>query len=271
MRTFILLLDSFGVGAAPDAHQYGEEDADTFGHIWEHQQGFAIPNLLRLGLGHLAHLSTGKHLQGIDLTQTPQALWGCAAEKSLGKDTPSGHWEIAGVPVMFEWGYFAQTGDAFPPELIQRLIDEARLPGILGNKAASGTTIIDEFGEEHKRTGKPILYTSGDSVFQIAAHEETFGLQRLYEVCEIARRLVNEYNIGRVIARPFIGEKNHFKRTGNRKDLSVLPPSKTLLDRLVDAGREVIAIGKVAGGIKKPLASNAQTSKRSLLFDIRFA
>ncbi len=245
MRAFILLMDSFGVGAAPDAKVYGDEGADTFGHIWQYAEPLQIPHLLSLGLGHVAHLSTKKNLSRISLDFQPKAAWGCAAEKSKGKDTPSGHWEIAGVPVMFDWGYFPKTSLCFPEKLIQAFIREAELPGILGNKHASGTTIIEELGEEHVRTSKPIVYTSADSVFQIAAHETYFGLTRLYEICHIARRLVDDYNVGRVIARPFTGEVGRFQRTGNRKDLSVLPPMPTLLDHVKTAGREVIAVGKV--------------------------
>ncbi len=166
----------------------------------------------------------------------------CGAMR-LRLDTPSGHWEIAGVPVLFDWSYFPQTVPTFPPELISAFVERAGLPGILGDKHASGTEIIKELGEEHVRTGKPICYTSGDSVFQIAVHEEHFGLERLYE---IARELVDPYNIGRVIARPFIGEAaEDFQRTGNRRDYSVLPPEPTLLDRAKAAGRQVIAVGKI--------------------------
>ena len=166
---------------------------------------------------------------------------------SKGKDTPSGHWEIAGVPVPFEWGYFPQTLPTFPPELIAEFVRRANLPGILGDKHASGVPIIQEFGEEHIRTGKPICYTSIDSVFQIAAHETHFGLERLYEICQIAFELTEPLKIGRVIARPFSGEtRDTFKRTGNRRDFAIAPPEPTLLDRVKDAGRDVYAIGKIS-------------------------
>ena len=174
------------------------------------------------------------------------AAYGCAAEKSLGKDTQSGHWEMAGVPVLFEWGYFSPDYPSFPQSLLDALISKAKLPGVLGNKHASGTDIIKELGDEHVQTGKPIVYTSADSVFQIAAHEEAFGLQRLYDICEITRKLVDPLNIGRVIARPFIGTSGNYTRTGNRRDYATPPPSPTLLDDLVKAGGEVIAIGKVS-------------------------
>jgi phosphopentomutase len=199
-----------------------------------------------MGLGAAAKLSTGRVPRG--LTDQPRGgRWGVGREVSKGKDTPSGHWEIAGVPVPFAWGYFPQTIPAFPQELTDALIRNAKLPGILGNKHASGVPIIEEFGEEHIRTGKPICYTSIDSVFQIAASEEHFGLQRLYDVCEEAFKLTAPMMIGRVIARPFTGEtKEMFKRTGNRRDFAISPPEPTLLDRAKAAGRQVFAIGKIS-------------------------
>ncbi|MGE3920183.1 MAG: phosphopentomutase [Gammaproteobacteria bacterium] len=257
-RAIILLMDSFGLGASLDAANYDSQNADTFGHIVEacvvgkgnlsglRQGPLKIPHLTKLGLAYVALASTGKKLPGMDYELPASGLYGYAVEKSLGKDTPSGHWEIAGVPVLFEWGYFRETLNCFPKALIKDLIEQANLPGILGNCHASGTEIIKQLGDEHIKTGKPIVYTSADSVFQIAAHEETFGLKPLYDLCEIARKLVNAYNIGRVIARPFIGKNGDFKRTGNRKDLSIAPPSPTLLDRLVSAGGEVISVGKTA-------------------------
>src|SRR6185312_10317685 len=176
----------------------------------------------------------------------PSAFHGAAEEISSGKDTPSGHWEIAAVPVPFDWGYFPQTVPTFPPDLISALIDRAALPGILGDCHASGTEIIERLGEEHIRTGKPICYTSADSVFQIAAHETHFGLERLYELCLIARELLDPLNIGRVIARPFVGETPaDFQRTANRRDFAVPPPEPTLLDRLTARGSRVIGMGKI--------------------------
>lgn len=260
-RAIVLLLDSFGVGASLDAKKYGDAGADTFGHIAQFcAEGKAdcagvrsgllhIPHLVQLGLAHAHLASTGVRVtlqESLAYDVTPIGRYGYAVERSLGKDTPSGHWEIAGVPVMFEWGYFPPQYPSFPDKLINELIKRGQLPGVLGNKHASGTTIIEELGEEHIRTGKPIVYTSADSVFQIAAHETHYGLQRLYDLCAIARELVDEYNIGRVIARPFIGEKGAFHRTGNRKDLATPPPERTLLDHLKSHGREVISIGKVA-------------------------
>ncbi len=257
-RAIILLMDSFGVGASLDAAKYNDNTADTFGNIViaaangqadnaKRQGPLKIPNLLKLGLGHLALSSTAKRLPGFDYDFTPQAGFGYAVETSFGKDTPSGHWEIAGVPVHFDWGYFPPDYPSFPEDLIHQFIKAGNLPGILGNKHASGTTIINELGQAHIETGKPIVYTSADSVFQIAAHETHFGLEKLYTLCDIARKLTDKYNIGRVIARPFLGEASgEFYRTANRRDLSVLPPAKTVLDKLKTAGGEVIAIGKTA-------------------------
>lgn len=257
-RAIIGVLDSFGVGAADDADKFGDAGANTFGHIAlacaAHRADkpglrrgpLNIPNLMRLGLGRLA-----KDATGLDIPlQEPAryaAAFGFAAERSRGKDTPSGHWEMMGAPVEFDWGMFAKGPPSFPPELVAALIEQARLPGVLGDRHASGTEILDDLGEEHIRTSKPIVYTSGDSVFQIAAHESHFGLQRLYSVCEIARRLVDDYNVGRVIARPFVGERRGaFERTGNRRDLATPPHRDTLLDLYARTGRPVIGIGKIS-------------------------
>lgn len=249
-RVFILLMDSFGIGASQDANKFGDVGANTFAHIadycTENEISFQIPNLTRLGLGMAALASAGRKIPGLDYAAEVTGAYGYAVEQSKGKDTPSGHWEIAGVPVLFDWGYFQHEYPSFPQELTDALIAQANLPGILGNCHASGTEIIEKFGVEHMQTGKPILYTSGDSVFQIAAHEESFGLEKLYNLCGIARKLVDPYNIGRVIARPFVGAPGNFKRTGNRRDLAVPPPEPTLLDRLITEGGEVISIGKVA-------------------------
>ena len=250
-RAFILVMDSFGIGGAPDAARFGDEGADTFGHIAVSRAGhpkgpLAIPNLGRLGLAAASRLATGRDPAGVATPARIDGAWGFAVERSRGKDTPSGHWEMAGVPVMYDWGHFPPGPPSFPPALTDALIARANLPGLLGNRHASGTQIVDELGGEHIRSGKPIVYTSADSVFQIAAHEESFGLSRLYEVCAIARELVDQYNVGRVIARPFVGRDGAFRRTGNRRDYAVPPPSPTLLDRLKAAGGEVIAVGKVS-------------------------
>lgn len=257
-RVCILLMDSFGVGASLDAVRYGDDGANTFGHIVEachahrgdldgiRSGALNVPHLARLGLYHAAIASSGESLIDLSTLSDPMGYFGYAVEQSLGKDTPSGHWELAGVPVMGHWGYFPDTAHCFPKKLIDDFISRAKVPGVLGEKHASGITILDEFGEAHSQSGKPIVYTSADSVFQIAAHEKLFGLERLYELCEIARELVDEYQIGRVIARPFVGEPGAFKRTGNRRDYATRPPELTLLDHLKNTGREVIAIGKIA-------------------------
>ncbi|AVR95603.1 phosphopentomutase [Pseudoduganella armeniaca] len=249
-RAFILLLDSFGLGATPDADKYGDAAANTFGSIaaWAAREGrpMALPNLEKLGLAAAAHIATGKWAEGFNVRDGFTGAYGVAREQSTGKDTQSGHWEIAGVPVLFDWGYFPKTVPSFPQELTDKLQDLGKLPGFLGNCHASGTTIINELGDEHVATGKPILYTSADSVLQIAAHEEHFGLERLYEICEIAYELVKPYNIGRVIARPFTGANGDYKRTANRHDYAVPPPAPTLLDHVKDAGGEVIALGKIS-------------------------
>jgi phosphopentomutase len=249
-RAFILLLDSFGLGALPDADKYGDTGANTFGHIaeWAAKEGkpMSLPNLERLGLAAAAHKASGEWAAGFDQRDGFTGAWGVAREQSTGKDTQSGHWEIAGVPVLFDWGYFPKTVPSFPKELTDKLQELTGVPGWLGNCHASGTTIIDELGDEHVASGKPILYTSADSVLQIAAHEEHFGLDRLYEVCEAAYELVKPYNIGRVIARPFLGANGKYKRTSNRHDYAVPPTAPTLLDHVKNEGGEVIALGKIS-------------------------
>ncbi|WP_275787774.1 phosphopentomutase [Pararhizobium gei] len=280
-RAFLFVLDSFGIGGAPDASAFGDEGADTLGHIAEFCAGGAgdrlglragplsLPNMSALGLLHAAKLATGRLPAGMPLPQRVFGMYGAATEVSRGKDTPSGHWEIAGTPVRFDWGYFASQGDAFPPELVEAICREGEVPGILGNCHASGTDIIARYGEEHMRSGKPICYTSSDSVFQIAAHERSFGLERLLAFCQTVRRLLDDFNIGRVIARPFVGEASRdFARTGNRRDYSVLPPEPTLLDRLQREGRTVHAVGKIADifahqGIGRLIKANGNTE----LFD----
>ena len=250
-RAIILVLDSFGIGATADAESFGDTGSDTMGNIARERasagQPLQLPNLAKLGLFHAGQESTGEFAAGVDTDVEIIGAYGHAAEMSSGKDTPSGHWEIAGVPVLFDWGYFTGKTDTFPPELLDELIERADLPGVLGNCHASGTTIIAELGDEHVRTGKPIVYTSADSVFQIACHEEAFGLERLYALCDIARELVDEYNIGRIIARPFVGDgPDTYVRTGNRRDLTTPPHAPTVLDKLVDNGGDVISIGKIS-------------------------
>ncbi|QKK02654.1 MAG: phosphopentomutase [Pseudomonadota bacterium] len=250
-RAVLLVLDSFGIGAAPDAQRFGDAGADTLGHIAEQRAAVGrplhMPNMARLGLFHAHRAASGRPAAGVQPPGRVDAAWGYAREVSSGKDTPSGHWEMAGVPVRFEWGYFTEPNNTFPAELLDALIERAELPGILGNCHASGTEIISRLGEAHVETGKPIVYTSADSVFQIAVHEQFFGLERLYRLCQTARTLLDPYRIGRVIARPFVGRHGgDFRRTGNRRDFSVPPPAATVLDRLVSAGGEVIAVGKIA-------------------------
>lgn len=255
-KAIVLVLDSFGLGATEDAAAFGDAGANTLASIARHcrqafdaggrAQPLMLPNLTRLGLMHAAELASGAWPDG-PVDADVVGAWGCAAEQSSGKDTPSGHWEIAGVPVLFDWGYFERKTDTFPPELLETLIARAGLPGVLGNCHASGTDIIRDLGDEHVRTGKPIVYTSADSVFQIAAHESAFGLERLYALCDIARELVDDYQVGRVIARPFTGDApDNYVRTGNRRDLTTPPHAPTVLDRLVAAGGEVISVGKIS-------------------------
>jgi len=259
-RAIILLMDSFGIGCTDDADTYGDVGADTLGHIAEecaagranNPEGrdgpLYMPNLARMGLQKAAEESRRAPLaHSLGYDGEIEGAYGYGIEVSKGKDTPSGHWEIAGVPVTFDWGYFEKKIPCFPKELIDEFIKETGVPGILGDKHSSGTVILDELGEEHIRTGKPIVYTSADSVFQIACHEEHFGLDRLMEICDISRKLVDKYNIGRVIARPFLGEKpGEFKRTGNRHDVAIPPPEPTLLDVMKESGGNVVSIGKIA-------------------------
>ena len=273
-RAVILVMDSFGIGASDDADQFGDAGSNTFGSIARVRAAsddgpLRLPNLARLGLLEAAAESAGEFPEGCERVSEISGAYGFAAELSSGKDTPSGHWEIAGVPVLFDWGYFTGKTDTFPPELLEKLIERADLPGVLGNCHSSGTTIIEELGEEHMASGKPIVYTSADSVFQIACHEESFGLQRLYDLCDIARDLVDEYNIGRVIARPFVGNDSHdFVRTGNRRDLTTPPPSPTVLDKLVDAGGEVISVGKISDiYAHQGITTRVKASGNAALFD----
>ena len=257
-RAILIVIDSVGCGGAEDAHLYGDTGADTLGHIAKacsegrgdreglRSGSLALPNLVRLGLAHAYEASTGQPLAGAMKPANPSGRHGYGVEKSQGKDTPSGHWEIAGCPVSFDWGYFTALENSFPTDLVAAIIREGELPGILGNRHASGTAIIDDLAEEHIRTGKPICYTSVDSVLQIAAHEEHFGLERLYALCRKVRLLVDPLRIGRVIARPFIGTADSgYTRTGNRKDFAIPPPDETILDRLAARGRTVITVGKI--------------------------
>lgn len=255
-RAFLFVLDSFGIGGAEDAARFGDAGSNTFGHIAEacaagladreglRQGPLHLPNMMSLGLGHAA--VTAGYAFNPRASLAASVFHGAAQEVSSGKDTPSGHWEIAALPVRFEWGYFPKTVPTFPAELTEAVVREGKLPGILGDCHASGTEIIEKFGEEHIRTGKAIFYTSADSVIQIAAHERHFGLERLYELCKLVRKLADPLNIGRIIARPFVGEtRDTFQRTPNRKDFATPPPEPTLLDRLTARGSKVLAVGKI--------------------------
>ena len=256
-RALLIVLDSFGCGGAPDAAAYGDLGADTLGHIARDCAAgrgdrpglragvLRLPFLESLGLAAAARLSTGDLPAGLSAA-APRAQWGCAMEVSKGKDTPSGHWEIAGAPALDAFGYFPDTRPAFPADLIRALVSEGDLPGVLGDRQASGLDVIEECGEESLRSGKPICYTSVDSVFQIATHEDVFGLARLYALCAIARRLCDPLHIGRVIARPFLGAtRADFKRTANRKDFAMPPPSGNILDLAAQSGRSIVSLGKI--------------------------
>lgn len=266
-KVVILMMDSFGVGGAKDAYKFDDEGANTFLHIAQNYEGFSVPNLEKLGLNKIVEMASGGKAplcEGKSLLDV-EAKYGCMEEKSAGKDTISGHWEMAGVPVLKDFGHFKLDYPSFPEDLVDRICKRAGIEGILGNKAASGTVIIQELGEEHIKTGKPIFYTSADSNLQIACHEEYFGLDRLYKLCEIAFEEVKPYNIGRIIARPFVGEKaGEFVRTKNRHDYAISPLAPTVLDKAKKAGLEVVAIGKISdiyagsGVTKKVMASGLE-------------
>ncbi|HJW05043.1 MAG TPA: phosphopentomutase [Rhodanobacter sp.] len=250
-RAIWLVCDSLGLGAAPDAAAYGDEGADTFGHIAAACAAAArgplhLPQFSRLGLPQAHAAIHGQAAPGFAGLAAPEGLWGHAVERACGKDTPSGHWETAGVVLTQPFGLFAPAEQSFPPTLLQALVEQGALPGVLGNCHASGTEIVQRLGAEHVRSGRPIVYTSADSVFQIAAHEQAFGLDRLYRLCELARTLLDDYRIGRVIARPFTGDaESGFSRTVHRRDYALPPPAPTLFDALQAAGGEVTAIGKI--------------------------
>lgn len=250
-RVIWLVLDSLGIGSSADAGDFGDAGSDTLGHIAgyfnDHGRALHLPHLASLGLLHAYHNSTGHFPAGMEAPEKLIASYACAQEISSGKDTPSGHWEMAGVPALWDWGYFHDQNDSFPRELLDQIVENAGIPGYLGNCHASGTEIIARLGEEHMRTGKPIFYTSADSVFQIACHEDTFGLENLYRLCELCRKLLQPWNIGRVIARPFVGETaDNFERTGNRHDYALKPPEPTVLQKLVEHDGTVVGVGKIA-------------------------
>lgn len=249
-RAIIIVLDSFGIGELPDANSFGDGGSNTLGHIDEYCHknsiSFHIPNLLGLGLGSAYTQVNNKKLITTDISPLAVTTFaGAAQEISAGKDTSSGHWEMMCCPVLKDFGYFTKLQDSFPQDLLDKIIAESGLPGYLGNCHASGTVIINQYGDEHVATGKPIFYTSADSVFQIAAHEEHFGLDKLYDLCELVRSILAPYNIARVIARPFKGSNGVYERTKNRRDYSLTPQTPTALDICKDNGGEVVAIGKI--------------------------
>ncbi len=232
-----MVLDSLGYGAMPDAGYWGDAGADTLGHILE-SRAVSLPNLRGYGLGN------ARTLAGLPPSDEPRASYGRCALRSNGKDTTTGHWELAGIILEKAFPTYPQ---GFPPEVIERFIAETGVPGVLGNVAASGTEIIKEFGAEHMRTGRPIVYTSADSVFQIAAHEQIIPVLRLYEICEKARTILRgRHEVGRIIARPFEGEPGAFQRTDRRYDYAVPPPPDNLLPKLAEAGLDVVCVGKIA-------------------------
>ncbi len=256
-RALLIVLDSVGCGGAPDAAAFGDEGADTLGNLARacargagdnaaRRGPLRLPNLDALGLGRACEISTGALPPGLTRAMRAEAVFGCAIETAPGKDTPSGHWEMAGAPARAPFGLFPDTVPAFPRELTDALIARARLPGLLGLRHAAGVPIVEELGEAHVATGKPIVYTSVDSVLQIAAHETAFGLERLYETCSIAREIADRWNVGRVIARPFVGaSRADFCRTPHRRDFPLPPPPGNLFDRVAQAGRAAYALGKI--------------------------
>ncbi len=258
MNNFLLIiLDGVGIGELPDADKYGDVGSDTLGNLSKYVNGLKLPNLRKFGLANI------KTLYNYSPVQTPLASFGKMKEVSSGKDSTSGHWEMAGLPITTKFPTYEKE---FPKDLMTKFIEKTKVTGYLGNKIASGTKIIEELGDEHVRTGKPIVYTSADSVFQIAAHEEVIPLSELYKICEITRNevCVGEHMVGRIIARPFIGTSGNYKRTTNRKDFSVSPPSDTILDVLLQNGFNTIAIGKVNDlfnykGIKKQIKSKSNS------------
>lgn len=236
LRAVILVLDGVGVGSLPDAGRFGDEGTNTLLHTAQAVGTLQLPVLAELGLGNI------QNAPGLPRVSSPRASFGRMLERSSDKDTQSGHWEMMGCPVMTP---FAHYDHGFPPEIINKFCKEAGVARVLGNKPASGTEILKELGPEHEKTGLPIVYTSADSVFQIAAHEEIVGLEKLYRWCETARRILDPYRVGRVIARPFVGTGGKYTRTFNRRDYSMPPPGPTVLDELKEAGVPVVGVGKI--------------------------
>ena len=273
-RVFLVVMDSVGIGGAPDADKYFNVDISDFGsntvlHIAEYMRKrgrpLKLPQLNALGLGSAIHHSAG--IRHPDLPIEPDANWAVGQESSRGKDTPSGHWEIAGLPVTWDWHYFKDKTNSFPTEIINLICQIAQVDGILGNKHASGIRIIEEFGQSHVETSMPICYTSADSVFQIAAHETVFGLDRLYDLCEKLSPAIHNLNVGRVIARPFGGSKEEgWERTKNRRDYAMLPPSSVLTDWVKASGGKTYAIGKIGDIFSmRNIDSNVTGTDRDLM------
>ena len=273
-RVFLVVMDSVGIGGAPDADKYFNGDISDFGsntvlHIAEYMRKrgrpLKLPQLNALGLGSAIHHSAG--IRHPDLPIEPDANWAVGQESSRGKDTPSGHWEIAGLPVTWDWHYFKDKTNSFPTEIINLICQIAQVDGILGNKHASGIRIIEEFGQSHVETSMPICYTSADSVFQIAAHETVFGLDRLYDLCEKLAPAIHILNVGRVIARPFGGSKEEgWERTKNRRDYAMLPPSSVLTDWVKASGGKNYAIGKIGDIFSmRNIDSNVTGTDRDLM------
>ncbi|MDN4074637.1 phosphopentomutase [Fictibacillus terranigra] len=237
-RTFLIVMDSVGIGEAPDAEKFDDKGSDTLGHIAEKMNGLHMPNMEALGLSNI------REIKGIKPAEKPKAHYAKLQEASNGKDTMTGHWEIMGLHIEQPFQTFPE---GFPDDLIQ-VLEERSGRKIIGNKPASGTEILDELGEEHVKTGALIVYTSADSVLQIAAHEEVVPLEELYKICETARELTknDKYMVGRIIARPFVGKPGDFKRTANRHDYALKPFDRTVMNELKDSGYDVIALGKIS-------------------------
>ena len=265
-RIIWIVLDSVGIGEARDAAKFGDEGADTLGHTAEANGGLNIPNMVKLGIGNI----DGAH--NLERCDNPIGCFGKLAEVSAGKDTTIGHWEMAGI---YSPNPFPVYPDGFPQDIIDEFIRKTGVPGILCNKPASGTQIIAELGDEHVATGKPIVYTSGDSVFQIACHEDVVPVETLYEYCKIARKiLMGAHAVARVIARPFVGQYPNFERTDRRHDFSLVPPKQTVLDDLKDAGKDVIGVGKIydifAGkGITETTANHGNKKNMEKVFELQ--
>jgi phosphopentomutase len=274
-RAVTIVIDGVGVGALPDAARYGDGGANSLAHAARAAGGLHLPNLAKLGLGNIAPI------EGVPNVDHPEASWGRMAERSPGKDSTTGHWELMGCPLAEPFPTYPR---GFPPEIIGRF-EKLIGCGILGNRPASGTALIEELGREHMRTARPIVYTSADSVFQIAAHEDVIPVRELYRLCRTARKLlVPPHNVARVIARPFNGTPGHFTRTRRRRDFSLPPPGRTLLDALSEAGREVVSIGKIhdlfakrgitkvikAGGCEAAMRSAARVLREAVPFSFLF-